>query len=578
MKQKTIRCAVYTRKSTEEGLDQEFNSLDAQREAAEAYIKSQKHEGWDLIPAHYDDGGFSGGNMERPALKKLLADISDNKIDVIVVYKVDRLSRSLGDFAKMVELFDHHKVSFVSVTQQFNTTTSMGRLTLNVLLSFAQFEREVTGERIRDKFAASKKKGIWMGGPQPLGYDVVERKLIINEVEAKIVKFIYEYYLNKPEGVPLWKLLDVLREKDWKTKSYTTQKGKKIVGAEFDLKHIYNILKNPIYNGRIKHKHEVFEGEHNAIIDDELWQAVQKKFKSRSASNDFVKNSKKRSEQPKLSGKIFDYLGNRLSPTYSYKYYENGGRYKMRYYVNRDIIKKGKTSSEFKRMRAEYIDDAVEEKLSDLLQNLVSDVQLSSNVELSTHILLTLKKYSVEPFEFLSKCVLFPEHIEIAICLSAEIKNLSENSLNQFEEILVKNNCEVTEKSDEFISAKLILKTNYKKLRGKFHLVNENGDIKVDVIAAEYCQSDDITFAYIAKSFYWNKMLNDGVYKNATEIATIENQNFDYVKKSLKQRFLSPKIIEVIASSNINNSKSISRRALTNLKSWNWKSQEEVII
>ena len=192
MKKKSIRCAVYTRKSTEEGLDQEFNSLDSQREAGEAYITSQKHEGWNIVPVMYNDGGYSGGNMERPALKRLLADIEAKKIDIVVVYKVDRLSRALSDFAKMVEIFDNNEVSFVSVTQSFNTTTSMGRLTLNVLLSFAQFEREVTGERIRDKFAASRKKGMWMGGPQPLGYDVQDRKLIINKDESEIIKFIFE--------------------------------------------------------------------------------------------------------------------------------------------------------------------------------------------------------------------------------------------------------------------------------------------------------------------------------------------------------------------------------------------------
>jgi DNA invertase Pin-like site-specific DNA recombinase len=217
-----IRCAVYTRKSTEEGLDMEFNSLDAQREAGEAYILSQRHEGWTLVADHYDDGGFSGGSMERPALKRLMRDVEAGAIDVIVVYKVDRLSRSLTDFAKLVDVFDRHNVSFVSVTQQFNTTTSMGRLTLNILLSFAQFEREVIGERIRDKFAASKRKGMWMGGTPPLGYDVKDRKLIVNETEAKQVRYIFERFITL-RSVTL--LAKELKTTDIRTKSYITQTG-----------------------------------------------------------------------------------------------------------------------------------------------------------------------------------------------------------------------------------------------------------------------------------------------------------------------------------------------------------------
>ena len=316
MKKKIIRCAIYTRKSTEAGLDQEFNSLDAQRDAGEAYITSQKHEGWNVIPTMYDDAAYSGGNMDRPALKKLLADIEAGKIDIVVVYKVDRLSRALGDFAKMVEIFDAYNVSFVSVTQAFNTTTSMGRLMLNVLLSFAQFEREVTGERIRDKFAASKKKGMWMGEPQPLGYDVKDRKLIVNEDEVKIVRFIFECYADNPTGEPLYKLLDALKTKEYKGKSYTSQKGNQIIGKEFSLNQIYNILNNPLYNGKIKHKKEIYDGEHGAIIDGELWHSVHNKI----SKKEFIRNPNKKSEQPKLTGKIYDYLGHRLSPTYSYKY------------------------------------------------------------------------------------------------------------------------------------------------------------------------------------------------------------------------------------------------------------------
>src|SRR5215831_6343038 len=258
------RCAVYTRKSSEEGLEQEFNSLAAQREACEAYIRSQQHEGWVLARTHYDDGGFSGGNIERPALQQLLADIRAGRIDIVVVYKVDRLTRSLADFARLVEIFDGQGVSFVSVTQQFNTTSSMGRrLTLNVLLSFAQFEREVTGERIRDKIAASKKKGLWMGGNPPLGYRVSDRALVIDPAEAETVRRIFALY--REHGC-------VRRVKDAERRA--TANGAERGGAPFSRGHLYRVLSNPIYTGRIAHKGQLYPGQHPALIDEETWAAV----------------------------------------------------------------------------------------------------------------------------------------------------------------------------------------------------------------------------------------------------------------------------------------------------------------
>jgi site-specific DNA recombinase len=263
-----VRCAVYTRKSTEEGLDMEFNSLDAQREAGEAYVLSQRHEGWTLVSDYYDDGGFSGGSMERPALKRLMRDVEAGAVDVIVVYKVDRLSRSLMDFAKLVEVFDRHNVSFVSVTQQFNTTTSMGRLTLNILLSFAQFEREVIGERIRDKLAASKRKGMWMGGTPPLGYDVVARKLIINEAEAKQVRHIFERFITLRSATLLMK---ELRTSGIRTKSYVTQTGNQKTGRFFSKNQIYRTLHNRLYLGEMPHKDKSYPGQHEAIIALDLW-------------------------------------------------------------------------------------------------------------------------------------------------------------------------------------------------------------------------------------------------------------------------------------------------------------------
>ncbi len=265
------RCAIYTRKSSEEGLEHKFNSLEAQHEACEAFIRSQHHEGWVLTRTRYDDGGFSGGNMERPALQRLLADIAAGRVDVVIVYKVDRLTRSLADFARLVEIFDAQGASFVSVTQQFNTTSSMGRLTLNVLLSFAQFEREVTGERIRDKIAASKKKGMWMGGNVPLGYDARESSLAMNPVEAETVRCIIASYRE------LGCVRRVKEEADrlgLKTKRSATASGTERGGKPFSRGHLYGLLSNPIYVGQIAHKGQLYPGQHPVLIDTETWTAV----------------------------------------------------------------------------------------------------------------------------------------------------------------------------------------------------------------------------------------------------------------------------------------------------------------
>lgn len=273
-----IRCAIYTRKSCEEGLEQEFNSLDAQRMAAESYIASQSGQGWVLIPKYYDDGGFSGGNLERPALQNLFADIQAGKIDCVVVYKIDRLTRSLLDFSKIIEIFDNHNCSFVSVTQSFNTSNSMGKLMLNVLLSFAQYERELTGERIRDKFESSCKKGIWMGGNLPLGYDLRNRKLIINENEAKIIKTLYREFLETGSITETARKLNQLQ---FTTKNWISTKGKVHKGNKFDVKNVRNILDNPLYMGKIKHKNNIYDGQHEAIITEEVWNQAQNIFKRR---------------------------------------------------------------------------------------------------------------------------------------------------------------------------------------------------------------------------------------------------------------------------------------------------------
>jgi DNA invertase Pin-like site-specific DNA recombinase len=332
---KVFRCAIYTRKSTEHNLDLEFNSLDAQREACEAYIKSQAHEGWRLIPNHYDDGGLSGASLDRPALQSLLADVRAGKINIVVVYKVDRLTRSLADFAKLVELFDQHAVSFVSVTQSFNTTSSMGRLTLNVLLSFAQFEREVIGERVRDKIAASKRKGIWVGGPVPLGYRCIDKKLVVVPEEAETVRTIFRRYLDLGS---MGALIEDLDRRGIRTKAVARLNGRVRGGIRFGVGPLAHLLKNQFYLGEVVYRGEVHAGEHEPIVDRDLFEAVQAKL----AAHAVARKVRLRGSVSILSGRIFDDRGNRMSPTHSNKL---GVRY--RYYVSHALLqnRKGEAGS-----------------------------------------------------------------------------------------------------------------------------------------------------------------------------------------------------------------------------------------
>ena len=317
-----VRCAIYTRVSTDHGLDQEFNSLDAQYDAASAYIRSQAHAGWTVIRSRYDDGGYSGGSTDRPDLQKLLDDIRARKLDVIVVYKVDRLTRSLVDFAKLVELFDAHGVSFVSVTQQFNSTTSMGRLTLNVLLSFAQFEREVTSERIRDKIAASKRKGLWVGGTLPLGYHIKDDKIAVIDDEAERVRQIYRRYLEL-DGVNA--LVRDLRERNIRTKSRLLATGATRGGILFGRGSLFYLLRNRFYIGEVKYKDEILPGEQPAIMDRALFDAVQQKLTDQWTTQSTVRNA----SDHLLTGLLFDDAGHRMVPTHATK---SGVRY--RYYVS----------------------------------------------------------------------------------------------------------------------------------------------------------------------------------------------------------------------------------------------------
>ncbi len=378
---KLLRCAVYTRVSTDAGLEQDFNSLEAQREACEAYIKSQTHEGWRLIKTRFDDGGFSGGNMERPALQALLDEIRERRLDIVVVYKVDRLTRSLADFAKLVELFDARGVSFVSVTQSFNTTTSMGRLTLNVLLSFAQFEREVTGERIRDKIAASKKKGMWMGGVVPLGYMVKSRKLTVVSEEAETVRLIFDRY-RELRSLPA--LQRDLRERGVLTRRRTLATGRTVGGIPFLVGALVSLLRNRTYLGEINHRGKSYPGEHDTIVEKDVFDAVQEIL----AANRRGHREHWRKSEALLIGKLFDDRGNRMTPSYAIK---RGVRY--RYYVSAALVQGNKAEAgSVRRVAAQDIEDRVVAALLEIgilnkvvvdpretIQNAVERVTVSSS-------------------------------------------------------------------------------------------------------------------------------------------------------------------------------------------------------
>ena len=369
------RCAVYTRVSTDERLDQSFNSLDAQREAGQAYIASQRAEGWLPVADDYDDGGYSGGNMERPGLKRLMNDIIADQVDIVVVYKIDRLTRSLADFARLIEVFERHKVSFVSVTQQFNTTTSMGRLMLNILLSFAQFEREVTGERIRDKIAASKRKGIWMGGYPPLGYDVTDRHLIINEVEAATVRRIFLRFAELRSATDLCRelALDGITTKAWKTADGNVRNG-----TPMDKKYLSKALRNPIYVGEISHKGTVHAGQHEPIITRQLWDRVQA-ILAEDASERMGKTQTRGKTDALLRGLLYGSNGEKYHITFSKK--PSGKKY--RYYIPKADRRYGGGSSTTGMIPADQIEEVVVNLVIAALQAPESMQSVWSQVRLS---------------------------------------------------------------------------------------------------------------------------------------------------------------------------------------------------
>jgi site-specific DNA recombinase len=524
------RCAIYTRKSSEEGLEQSFNSLHAQREACEAYIISQRHEGWLAISTNYDDGGFSGGSTDRPGLKQLLADITAGKIDTVVVYKVDRLTRSLADFAKIVELFDSKKVSFVSVTQQFNTTTSMGRLTLNVLLSFAQFEREVTGERIRDKIAASKAKGMWMGGPVPLGYDLRDRRLYTNEAEAERVREIYRQYLRVGCVARLKEYLDTSTVF---SKSRVGGRWKERGAKHFSRGALYRILKNHLYVGEIAHKDRVHEGEHEAIIDRQQWLEVQAKL----AEN--MQGPRQRHKLTKgnlLTGIVFDGEGNRLTPTHANK---AGKRY--RYYTSQSVIRKGTAKPSITRISAIELEQAVlgriERFLSlddDLLgfarsQNLLGR-PLEDMFNYARNLAETWKSSEVDNQQrmtrsALMKVVVRQNLIEITLNASLLLDCISESS-----------------RSDEPSRSSIVT------LTCAFQPAHRGQELRLIVkgVDQSVTQSTEGLVKAVARARLWYEEIVAGEVGSTSQLATKHNFHPSYVKRILRCAMLSPNGVEAV--------------------------------
>jgi len=523
-KLKARRCAVYTRKSSEEGLEQNFNSLHAQREACEAFIKSQASEGWMLIKTAYDDGGLSGGTMERPALQCLLTDIGEGLVDVVVVYKVDRLTRSLADFAKMVELFDAHGVSFVAVTQQFNNTTSMGRLTLNVLLSFAQFEREVTGERIRDKIAASKRKGMWMGGVPPLGYDVSDGRLLINPAEAETVRHIYERYL---ELGCVRQLSKELEQRRIVSKVRVSRNGIKSGGCRFSRGALYELLANPIYIGEIRHKQERHPGQHEPILPKELWERVQQRLSENAARG---RGSANRSIASPLAGKIFDADGEPL-----YVQGATKGRRRYRYYVPKCLVS-GSASDNGKgwRLSAPELERAVwvaaRHILSDrtgLLEALeksgLESPDVSATLESASHLVWRLQDEAdarASLVEIVSRVELRDDGIAVTLgievrCSRAGIRTSSTLSLTRFVPLTMKR---------RGVETRIILAAG--------------DDLPRKV--------DPALLKAVARSRAWFEELASGQVRSLADIARREKITRRYVERLSHLAFAAPTIVEAI--------------------------------
>jgi DNA invertase Pin-like site-specific DNA recombinase len=535
---KILRCAVYTRKSSEEGLEQDFNSLEAQREACEAYIRSQAHEGWKLVEDRFDDGGFSGGNLQRPGVERLLKAVSEGRVDVIVVYKIDRLTRSLTDFARLAETFDKQGVSFVSVTQQFNTTTSMGRLMLNVLLSFAQFEREITGERIRDKIAASKRKGMWMGGNPPMGYDVVDRKLVIND-GADRVREIFGHYLE--EGtVPA--LLDRLEREEIRTSKRTTANGRETGGKAFTRGHVYKLLTNPIYIGRISHKGQVHPGQHEAIIDSATWTAVQAKLTENTQG---ARTRRRRAVQREylLAGLLVSERGNRFIPTHATK-----GLRRYRYYAEEvpkpdhynaatpDPVRLPAAEIEAATVQtvAGFLCDGGEllRQLPDLLPDeariaVKAGHDLSNRLSGRTNSPTTLFRSMVRRVVFRRETL----RVELTVAGLRRALNLTSTRTDGEH-----SNYRDADEPDIVLSAPLDIRRRGAQMR-----------LLVDGERTDR-QTDPSLVTAVARAYCWAEMLTTGAARSIREVAELEGVGETYVGLLLTLGFLPPALVEQVLS------------------------------
>jgi DNA invertase Pin-like site-specific DNA recombinase len=521
------RCAIYTRKSSEEGLEQDYNSLHAQREACEAFITSQAGEGWKLIKTAYDDGGFSGGTIERPALQQLLAKIREGMIDVVVVYKVDRLTRSLADFARMVELFDAHGVSFVAVTQQFNTTTSMGRLTLNVLLSFAQFEREVIGERIRDKVAASKRKGIWMGGSVPIGYDVRERKLLVNASEAKTVQHIFERYLELG-GVRLLK--KDLDSRGVVSATKVSRKGNTRGSKPFSRGALYNLLSNPIYVGEIRHRNERHPGQHEAIVGRELWERVQQQLRSRAVRQ----GEGRKTEAPRspLAGKLFDESGEPLYVQGAAK-----GQRRYRYYVSRRLVRgESKDSEQAWRISAPEIEQTISAAAREILSDRAA-------------IALALEESGTDPNRLkpvLESAQMWIEKLQSDTEAASALSELTERVELSREGFRVSLKLPLlppetgSRAPTDYLSLKKLLLLQVKRRGVEMRMVLEGNSTPSRI--------DLPLLKAVARARRWSQDLIAGRIQSVDELAKRERLDGRSLRRLLQLGFLSPRIVEAIAA------------------------------
>lgn len=516
MDKKKIRCAIYTRKSSEEGLEQDFNSLDAQREACEAYIKSQMHEGWALVEKQYNDGGFSGGTMERPAFKQLLKDIDNDEIDIVVVYKVDRLTRSLMDFSKIIDVFHKHETSFVSITQQFNTTTSMGRLTLNILLSFAQFEREVTGERIRDKIAASKKKGMWMGGCTPVCYKKEDKKLVIHEYDSKKVQMLFDKYLEL-KSVP--KLKQHLKENEIKTRT----------DKNFSKGQLYHLLANKVYIGKITHKDKVYEGEHEAIITDEIFDKVQKLLYENKVDKTC---GIKCSSNSFLAGLIFDDKNNLMTPSHS-----NSHKRRYRYYIS-TALKNNEETGSVSKIPAGEIEKFVVETTKEFLQNkeqiqkLVKDFKVSKQNKL-IYAAQNIKDYSEPKLvrAILHKIVVSKKSIGITY---------NENSLIKVLNALANNQKFIMPDRNEKVNPITITKN----IKITQHSRNDNILI-LNTKQKDAPEPNRYLVNAIIKSYYYHKQIREG--KTIEDLQNEEGlKDSKYIRNILNLKYISPELSEQI--------------------------------